>query len=578
MARIPESFVQQLLSQLDIVECVGSRVSLKRAGQSWTARCPFHQEKTPSFSVSSVKQFYHCFGCGAHGDAIRFVMEMDGLSFPEAVEKLAHQIGLEVPKEAMAQPKPETLDTYAILEKAASWFFECLTGVNAKAARAYCKKRGLTESAIERFKIGYAPEGWDGLIKHFGGPEKAPIGLLKQAGLIIEHESGRHYDRFRDRLIFPIRDRRGRVIAFGGRAFGDAKPKYLNSPESVVFHKRSCLYGVFEAQRQRRAWRRAVIVEGYMDVIALSMNGIKGAFATLGTALTEDHLKSLFNQTPELVFCFDADAAGRKAAWSAAQSLLPFMEGDRQASFLFLPSGEDPDSFLKQYGPQAFRHEAKQAFPLSTFIFDTLKQQFDPSSLDAKARYVNAAQKLIGSIPEGIYRRLMQQALKDFTYEPFNRRKNKAEEKEGWRDSRPRPALREPTEVAMALLLEQPALALLVPQTEWLERISQPKAAMLGQLIQQLKADPQADILSLKQSLKQKVPSIETMSHLSVLEPQAQEAEFLGIVERLAWMGKQALADTLIAQSKTKEGLTQAQKEQLKALLSSLEKHTSNPN
>jgi DNA primase len=576
LARIPESFVQQLLAQLDIVECVQSRVPLKRAGQNWSARCPFHQEKTPSFSVSSTKQFYHCFGCGAHGDAIRFVMEMDGLSFPDAVEKLAAQVGLSVPQGAVKAANPVELDLYALLERAAAWFVTQLQAPHATEAQQYCAQRGLDAAAMEYFQIGAAPAAWDGLIKHFGGSDKAPLTLLEQAGLIIRHDSGRYYDRFRERVMFPIRDRKGRVIAFGGRALGEVKPKYLNSPETPVFHKRSCLYGVHEALKQRRAWRKAVVVEGYMDVIALSTNGIKGAFASLGTALTEQHLHSLFALSAEVLFCFDADAAGRKAAWSTAQSLLPFMEGDRQASFLFLPNGEDPDSYIRNFGPKAFRHAAKSAYPLSTFIFETLKQQYSPDSIDSKARYVTAAQKLIRELPSGVYKQLMEKALNDFAF--GDRKRRKGSNRTLSVDPAPRPALRQLTEMAMVLLLEQPKLANFIPDGRWIEQIETPQAKVLARLIERIHAEPQTSPEVFAAALKNQVPALGSMPHLVSLEPSAQETEFLGIVERLAWMGKQQLADKLIGQSKTKEGLSEAQKHQLKALLGSLEKQSLNKN
>ena len=540
---------------------------MKRAGQNWSARCPFHQEKTPSFSVSPQKQFYHCFGCGAHGDALRFVMELEGLNFPEAVEKLASTIGLTVPRTTtpqQAQQIQQNLELHTVMGKAAEWFQQQLTG--SMETQAYLAERGLTPEAVEYFRIGYAPEAWDGLSKHLGGLS-VPVSQMLEAGLVIKHDSGRHYDRFRGRLMFPIRDRRGNVIAFGGRILGDGQPKYLNSPETPLFQKRRCLYGIFEAQQQRRAWRRAVVVEGYMDVIALSMGGIKGAFATLGTALSEQHIHALFALSTEVVFCFDADGAGRKAAWASAQSLLPHMTDGRQASFLFLPQGEDPDSYLKTFGAKAFRREAEGAFTLSSFVFETLKQNYPPTSLEAKAQLAKAATTLIDTIPAGVYQGLMRQALNKMTFSPkrdFPRVRPSV-------DARPRPALLGPAEVAAALLTAQPSLVKHVSQMDWLVRLELPKGPQLMKVIEVLQQTPEADRVAAGQALATKMGLSSYMAHLSMLGASAQETEFLGALERLAMMGKQQLADTLIAQSKTKVGLTAEQKTQLQALLQSLE-------
>ncbi len=319
MGRIPQSFIDDLMARTDIVEVVASRVSLKKSGREYSACCPFHNEKTPSFTVSPSKQFYHCFGCGAHGTALGFLMEHDHLSFPEAVEELARSAGMEVPREAGEGPERGRDDLYHIMEQAAAIYSEGLK--HSSAARDYVGSRGLGEDMIERFRLGYVPDAWDTVVRRLGGSEQAEKNLLR-SGLAAERESGGLYDRFRGRLMFPIRDVRGRVIAFGGRVLGQGEPKYLNSPETPLFHKGRELYGLYEARRALRDIPRLLVVEGYMDVIGLHQAGIPWAVATLGTATTGDHANRLFRLTPEIVFCFDGDAAGRRAAWRALENVL----------------------------------------------------------------------------------------------------------------------------------------------------------------------------------------------------------------------------------------------------------------
>ncbi len=362
---IPQHFIDELLSRADIVEIIGRRVPLKKAGREFQACCPFHNEKTPSFTVSPTKQFYHCFGCGAHGSALSFMMEYDRLSFPEAVEELATSMGLEVPREAGFAQGPDHRPLFDILERAAAYFAQQLRQ-HAQAAQAveYLRGRGVSGEVAADFRLGYAPPGWDNLLQALGGGDDSRIRLLREAGLITEQD-GKRYDRLRDRIIFPIRDTRGRVVGFGGRLLGDGKPKYLNSPETPVFHKGRELYGLFEARQADANPARLLVVEGYMDVVALAQFGISNAVATLGTATTSDHLEKLYRATPELVFCFDGDRAGRDAAWKALQTALPLMREGRQARFLFLPDGDDPDSMVRRIGQEAMQAEIGDALPLS---------------------------------------------------------------------------------------------------------------------------------------------------------------------------------------------------------------------
>ncbi|MGA1729803.1 MAG: DNA primase, partial [Steroidobacteraceae bacterium] len=348
--RIPQAFIDELLVRTDIVEVVGSRVQLKKAGREWKAPCPFHNEKTPSFWVSPDKQFYHCFGCGAHGTALGFLMEHDRLPFPEAVEELASRLGMEVPHdESRGGSRPQD-DLHGLLGEVTQFYREALR--ESPQARDYLDSRGITSESRVRYAIGYAPDAWDAVLKRFGGNPEA-VQRLTEVGLIIERSGGResgHYDRFRDRIMFPIRDIRGRTVGFGGRTLGAGEPKYLNSPETPLFHKGRELYGLYEARQSLRQIDRLMVVEGYVDVVRLAQAGIQYAVATLGTATTTEHLSRLFRVTNELVFCFDGDRAGRTAAWRALENALPHARDGRQLRFLFLPDGQDPDSLVGEEG------------------------------------------------------------------------------------------------------------------------------------------------------------------------------------------------------------------------------------
>ncbi|WP_421683500.1 DNA primase [Stutzerimonas urumqiensis] len=418
---IPQSFIDDLLNRSDIVEVVGSRIQLKKAGKNYVARCPFHNEKTPSFSVSPDKQFYYCFGCGAGGNALGFVMDHDHLDFPQAVDDLARRIGLEVPREeASGRGKPrQPVDSplYPLLAAAADYYRQALKShPSRKAAVDYLKGRGLTGVIARDFGLGFAPPGWDHLLKHMGGDALQQKAMI-DAGLLIENtDSGKRYDRFRDRVMFPIRDTRGRIIAFGGRVLGDDKPKYLNSPETPVFHKGQELYGLYEARQNNRDLDEILVVEGYMDVIALAQQGLRNAVATLGTSTSEEHLKRLYRLVPSVVFCFDGDNAGRKAAWRALEATLPNLHDGRRARFLFLPEGEDPDTLVRAEGPDAFRARLQQqAQPLADYFFQQLSDEADPRSLEGKAHLATLAAPLIEKIPGANLRALMRQRLTELT-------------------------------------------------------------------------------------------------------------------------------------------------------------------
>jgi DNA primase len=406
--RIPQDFINDLIDRSDIVDIISTRIPLKKAGREFKACCPFHGEKTPSFTVSPDKGFYHCFGCGSHGTAIGFLMEHDQLEFVEAVEELASLNGVDVPREETAGPISPTAPLYGLLEEAAKLFGEQLR--KYPAAIQYLKRRGLDGETAAHFLIGYAPEGWDFLLKRFGNNEDGRDRLLK-TGLVLRNEDGRVYDRFRERVMFPIRDSRGRVVGFGGRVLDKGEPKYLNSPETPVFHKGRELYGLYEARRANRNLERLIVVEGYMDVVALACRGISNAVATLGTATTPDHLQRLFRATNEIVFCFDGDRAGREAAWRALQVTLPELREGRQVRFLFLDDGQDPDSVVSAQGAAAFTELLNDSMPLSEYLLENLKTGTDLSSMDGLARLAELARPLLNRIPEGIYRELLLDRL-----------------------------------------------------------------------------------------------------------------------------------------------------------------------
>ena len=413
--RIPREFIDELLARLDVVEVINHRVPLKKAGKDFKACCPFHNEKTPSFTVSRPKQFYHCFGCGVSGTAITFLMEFEHLSFPEAVEELAGEAGLEVPDTGPARSGDNpTLPLLEILGEASRYYKDQLRShTDASTTIAYLKQRGLTGEIAAQFDLGYAPTGWDNLSSTAGNEEK--LDLMVKAGLISKRESGGHYDRFRARVIFPIHDSKGRVIAFGGRLLDEGEPKYLNSPETPVFHKGSELYNLHRARSAIAQQQMSIVVEGYMDVLALAQHGIDHCVATLGTATTTTHLQRLFRLAPSIVFCFDGDRAGRDAAGRALEIALPLLESGRQVSFLFLPDGEDPDSVIRDQGADTFRTLIESATPLPDLLFDTLLNQTDLTRMDGKARLATLARPLVSRVPEGPLRELMQQRLSDLT-------------------------------------------------------------------------------------------------------------------------------------------------------------------
>ncbi|MBK7813208.1 MAG: DNA primase [Rhodocyclaceae bacterium] len=385
---IPESFIQELLARVDIVDVIERYVPLKKGGANYQACCPFHSEKTPSFTVSPSKQFYHCFGCGAHGSALGFLMQYSGLGFIEAVEDLAHSVGMQVPKvsERMQSDRAKKAPLTELMLRAARFYKEQLKA--SPKAIDYLKGRGLTGEIAARFGLGYAPDDWQGLQQIF--PDYNDPALV-ECGLVIVNDQGRRYDRFRDRVMFPILDQRGNVIGFGGRVLGAGEPKYLNSPETPLFEKGRELYGLVQARQAIRDEDTVIVVEGYLDVVALAQHGIGNAVATLGTATTPNHVHKLLRQAAKIVFCFDGDSAGRKAAWRALEASLDQLADDKAVGFLFLPSEHDPDSFVRTEGAEAYRALVRHPTTLTEFLLRELKTSVDLSTAEGRARLVHEA-------------------------------------------------------------------------------------------------------------------------------------------------------------------------------------------
>jgi DNA primase len=468
--RIPAQFIDELLNRVDIVEVIDSRVALRKAGREYTACCPFHDEKTPSFTVSPSKQFYHCFGCGAHGSAIGFLMEYERMDFVDAVEELASMAGLTVPREAAPPGQPQndkTRDLYHVLELAGEYYQRQLRDhAQSPQAVAYLKQRGLTGEIAAAFNLGYAPPGWDNLLTYMSG-KNVGVKQLLAAGLVIAKDSGGHYDRFRNRIMFPIRDRRGRVIAFGGRALGDDTPKYLNSPETSVFHKGRELYGLYEARKADRELERLLVVEGYMDAVSLAQFGIHNVVATLGTATTKEHLEKMFRIVPEVVFCFDGDRAGRQAAWRALENSLPLLHEGRQIKFMFLPEGEDPDTIIRREGETGFQQRSREAQVFSNFFYETLSKNLELGTIDGRSMLVEKARPYLMKIPEGIFRHMMIDKLAEISHVEseklstliFSGSNKSTTTYKRANPGRPGPS---PVRQMIRLLLEQPSLAELV--------------------------------------------------------------------------------------------------------------------
>lgn len=524
---IPKHFIDKVLANTDIVDIINSRVPLKKQGREFTACCPFHSEKTPSFTVSPTKQFYHCFGCGAHGSAISFLMDYERLDFVEAIEVLADSLGMEVEHEDDHTPQRKSEDTtplFNAMEAARRFFQQSLK--NAPKAIDYLQKRGINGETAKAFQIGYAPDGWQNLLSNL--EQQYSHETLNKAGLLSRNDSGRTYDKFRDRIMFPIRNPRGRTIAFGGRILDQGEPKYLNSPETPIFHKSEVLYGLYEARQQPGKLDHFIVVEGYMDVIALAQYGIHNVVATLGTATTQEHLTKLFRQAARITFCFDGDKAGRKAAWRALTTALSTVRDGKRADFLFLPEGEDPDTLLRTQGTEAFLRLLDQSQPLSEFLLAQLKERHELDSMEGRSELGRSAQDLLKNMHEGLLKTQLLEAIGDLT------RLGKSLLGKGLPVvDKPRAPLKKsinrqqrievtPMRLAISALLQNPSLASRL-QAEEIEQIkSQPGGKLLLEIHHLLLQNPELHTGMILEQLRGH-PHQAQLSALSVWQPPLME-------------------------------------------------------
>jgi DNA primase len=573
MARIPDAFIDDLLARTDIVEVVGTRVPLKRQGKEYAARCPFHDERSASFTVSPTKQFYHCFGCGAHGTAISFLMNYDRLEFLDAVDELAKRVGMEVPRDTRVRNEDsDTRDIYSAVDAAAHFFQKQFT--DGDKARAYVDRRQIDAGIVERFMVGYAPDGFSGL-RDALGTDPRRMQLLERAGLFSKNDKGHVYDKFRDRLMFPIHDRRGRVIAFGGRVLDpEDSPKYLNSPETALFHKGRELYGLWQAKQANPKLERLVVVEGYMDVVALAQYGVTQAVATLGTATTPDHAELLFRNAPDVFFCFDGDRAGRSAAWKALESVLPRMKDGRQALFLFLPEGEDPDSIVRKEGAEGFDTRLREAMPLSEFFFAELSKDVNLGTLDGKARLAERCKPLLAQIPDGAFGDLMRQRLTELT--GVGARASTPETHVPAQRARNAPAIHAPKQSlvrsAIVRLLHQPALAMMLEPPYRFALLRQPGVELLADMVALVRQRPEITTGALLEHFSDREEAV-ALQKLATQTLPGEEAlwrnEFADVMAQLEKQMLQQRIEELQAKNR-ESGLDIRDKEEMRALLGNL--------
>ncbi len=573
---IPRPFIDDVITRTDIVELIDARVHLKKAGRNYAACCPFHEEKTPSFTVSPQKQFYHCFGCGAHGNAISFLIEYDRLSFIEAVETLANAAGLTLPVNADQSGQHKNLsDHYELLTKVSTYYQQQLRHhAEAKQAVAYLKARGVDGRTAKLFAIGYAPAGWHNLTTHFGNSRTIQQ-QLTATGMLTEKNQNA-YDRFRQRIMFPIRDPRGRVIGFGGRTLNDDTPKYLNSPETAIYHKSKALYGLYELLQKNRQVNEIIIVEGYLDVIALAQHGITNVVATLGTATTKEHLQLLFRYSQQLIFCFDGDAAGKQAAWRALQTSLPLLQDGVNIRFLFLPEGEDPDSMVRQQGAQALQQQLQQASSLADFMFKELCADLDIADPAGKAKLKHAASPLLKQVPAGVFKQLLIERLAKLIRIDSNKLDHMLDDKaalsvgvataRGKQLDKPMTPLR----LALSLLLQYPQLAASIhDQQPQINAISLPGIEYLQQVLQILAQNPQLTTGALleywrDQPIHPHLVKLATWQH--PVPETGLEAELHGSLKRLLHQQQDYEMERLLTKA-TLQGLVADEKKLLQDLI-----------
>lgn len=576
---IPKQFIVDLIDRADVVEVVGRRVQLKKAGKEYKACCPFHDEKSPSFTVSPGKGFYHCFGCGEHGNALDFLMQYDHMEFVEAIESLAGMMGVEVPhEEGQSQRPARSYDALFELVKKVARFYEDELKRHEPAVD-YLKHRGIDGATAKRFGIGYAPAGWSNVLDKFG-KSKETIDRLLAVGLTIRKDNGQDYDRFRDRIMFPIRDSRGRMIGFGGRVMGNEEPKYLNSPETVLFHKGRELYGLYEARQALRSIDRLVVVEGYMDVVGLARHGIDFSTATLGTATTDEHLNRLFRMCDEIFFCFDGDRAGRAAAWRALENALPQIKEGRQIRFVFLPDGQDPDSYVQEHGAAAFENALGNAAPLSDFLLEELAAQVDMTSVDGRARLAELARPLVSKIPAGIYKELLTGRLAESVGLPLSKLesilskdvrsapKGNLQGKTRMRASAGTSGNPSIVRRAITLLLQHPDAAEKL-NVEQLSGVSKPGSELLRDLIETAQSEPNITTAGLLERWRNDEEGRHLGKLAAVELPESDDfdarAELADCIAQLAISARRDRM-TFLIEKQTLNSLTELERNELRAL------------
>jgi len=577
--RIPREFIDELLVRVDIVDLIDSHVPLKKTGTNFVARCPFHTEKTPSFSVNQKKQFFHCFGCGASGNAISFLMNFSHLDFVEAVEDLAGFAGIEVPRESIEhQPKQKKEDLnslYALMEQVAAFYAEQLrTSNEGKKAARYLKNRGVSGDCAGDYMLGYAPDEWKTLANRFDQK------LLLEAGLLVNNEKGQPYDRFRGRIMFPIRDKRARIIGFGGRVLDNSLPKYLNSPETPLFHKGKEVYGLYELLQKNAKPQRILIVEGYMDVISLAQFGIHYAVAALGTAASQAHLDLLFRLSSELVFCFDGDKAGQEAAWRAMEPAFSSLKDGRQIRIMLLPEKHDPDSLVREEGVDGFIDRIQTAETLSEYFFGHFSKELNLSEMEGRAQLVNNAKPYLDKLPESVFKEMMFARLKELSkWTNLNVLGNtttltpKQEPKQYQKIGRNRhqdSGRLSTARVAIALLVQNPSLAELVEQREidW-NGLDFSGAALFKNILQMIVKKNPSNTAVLMECYRDTAEE-KSIKALALLDAQVSEdkieAVFCDSLDRLLTQARETALTRLLNKGKT-EGLDAQEKELLRKML-----------
>ena len=551
---IPRQFIDDLLTKIDLVELIDAYVPLKKRGLNYLACCPFHNEKTPSFNVIPKKQFYHCFGCGANGNAISFIMNYLHQSFPQTIETLAAKAGLVIPREVVSDHLKQTLSLYAILQKLAEFYQHHLRTDIGAVAVSYLKKRGINGKIAKEYQIGYAPQGWHTIEQKFPSYHAEFL----TTGMLIQKEDHKTYDRYRHRIMFPIHDRHGRITGFGGRALDqDQQPKYLNSPETILFHKSHELYGLYQMLQTRVVLSMIVIVEGYMDVIALAQHGIPYAVATLGTATTAHHIQLINKYTQDVRFCFDADQAGRQAAWRALETCLPFLDSGLQTYFVFLPEGHDPDSFVRAEGKEVFETLLQNATPLHQFFFTTLLKECEITDLTGKNQFIHATKPYFAKIPDCPYKVLLISELARLTHIDQYRIEQLLKESPPTTAQIPEPMTltwqRSPLRLAIALLIQQPSLYNSMLPTLDSNSASDNEYRLLITLLQHLSQHSHSNTASLLEAFRD-TPWFDVISQFAIwnhqVPNQSLASELHEMLRLLARKNRDTMIQALILKSK----------------------------